>query len=298
MKTYIGVDLGGTNVRAALVDELGQILHIEKRDARAHESAELIVDNVIQCIQSLPNYQSASGLGIGVPGPVDFKAGWMIMATNIPALTMYPLKKVLEEKLSIPVFLDNDANVAGLAEALVGAGKGKDVVYYVTQSTGIGGALVVNGRVVSGRVGHAGEIGNCIIDPNRDKVNHLNVGAIENEASGTAIIRKGQALLSEEIKSAYDVFKRMNADPQAKAIITTMAQDMATMFSYIAHIVDPDAFIIGGGVSLSSDAYFDIMKQSYASKVHPPLANTPFLKAELAEPGLIGAAMLPKSQGV
>lgn len=298
MKTYIGVDLGGTNVRAALVDELGQILHIEKRDAQAHESAEIIVDNLIQCIQSLPNYQSAVGIGIGVPGPVDFKAGRMIMATNIPALTMYPLKKILEEKLSIPVFLDNDANVAGLAEALVGAGKGKDVVYYVTQSTGIGGALVVNGRVVSGRVGHAGEVGNCIIDLNRDKVNHLNVGAIENEASGTAIIRKGQALLSKEITSAYDVFKRMNEDPQAKAIITTMAQDMATMFSYIAHIVDPDAFIIGGGVSLSSDAYFDIMKQSYASKVHPPLANTPFLKAELAEPGLIGAAMLPKSQGV
>lgn len=298
MKTYIGVDLGGTNVRAALVDELGHILHIEKRDARAHESAEIIVDNLIQCIQSLPNYQSAVGIGIGVPGPVDFKAGWMIMATNIPALTMYPLKKVLEERLSIPVFLDNDANVAGLAEALVGAGKGKDVVYYVTQSTGIGGALVVNGRVVSGRVGHAGEVGNCIIDPNRDKVNHLNIGAIENEASGTAIIRKGQTLISKDITSAYDVFKRMNDDPQAKAIITTMAQDMATMFSYIAHIVDPDAFIIGGGVSLSSDAYFDIMKQSYASKVHPPLANTPFLKAELAEPGLIGAAMLPKSQGV
>jgi glucokinase len=298
MITYIGIDLGGTNVRAALVDEHGNILHVVKRDSKALEDAESIVNNLIECIQELPNYQSSKGIGLGVPGPVDVKEGWMLMATNIPALTKYPLKNVLETRLSLPVFLDNDANVAGLAEALVGGGKGKDVVYYVTQSTGIGGALIVHGKIVSGRVGHAGEVGNLIVDLHRDHVNHLNVGAIENEASGRAIIRKAQALINPNIQSAYDVFKIKDINPQARQIIETMAIDMGTMFSYIAHIVDPDVFIIGGGVSKSSDLYFETMISSYASKVHPPLANTPFIKAQLDEPGLIGAAMLPKSQGV
>jgi glucokinase len=298
MNTYIGIDLGGTNIRAAIVDDRGHVHEVVKRDSKALEDAETIINNLVECIQELPNYEKALGIGLGVPGPVDVKEGCMLMATNIPALTKYPLKKVLEAKLSLPVFLDNDANVAGLAEALVGAGKGKDVVYYVTQSTGIGGALIVHGKIVSGRVGHAGEIGNLIIDLHRDHINHLNVGAIENEASGRALIRKGQSLIDPNIESAYEVFKLKDTHPQARQIIETMAFDMGTMFSYIAHIVDPDAFILGGGVTKSSDLYFETMINSYASKVHPPLANTPFIKAQLDEPGLIGAAMLPKSQGV
>ena len=298
MKMYIGIDLGGTNVRAALVDEQGTIHQVVKRDSRAHESAPVILNNLIECIQELPGYEKAVGIGLGVPGPVDVKAGYMLMATNIPALAKYPIKLELESQLHIPVFLDNDANVAGLAEALVGAGRGKDVVYYVTQSTGIGGALIVHGKIVSGRVGHAGEVGNLIIDLRRDHINHLNVGAIENEASGTALIRKGQMLVDSSIESAYDVFKQMKSNEQARHIVETMARDMGTMFSYIAHIVDPDVFILGGGVTKSSEYYFDTMIESYVSKVHPPLASTPFLKAELDEPGLVGAAMLPKSQGV
>jgi glucokinase len=298
MKTYIGIDLGGTNIRAAIVDEQGHIHHVSKRDSKALESADVILNNLVECIQELPQYENALGIGLGVPGPVDVKEGCMLMATNIPALTKYPLKKELETQLNLPVFLDNDANVAGLAEALVGAGKGKDVVYYVTQSTGIGGALIVHGKIVSGRVGHAGEVGNLIVDLHRDHVNHLNAGAIENEASGRALIRKGQALIDSSIESAYDVFKLKESNHQAKQIIETMAFDMGTMFSYIAHIVDPDVFVLGGGVTKSSDLYFETMIESYASKVHPPLANTPFLKAQLEEPGLVGAAMLPKSQGV
>ena len=295
---YIGVDLGGTNVRAALVDDAGHIHHIVKRDSKALESSEIIIENLIDCITSIPDYQTAKGIGLGVPGPVDVKAGCMFMATNIPALTMFPLKEVLEKRLSIPVFLDNDANVAGLAEALVGAGKDKDVVYYVTQSTGIGGALIVHGQIVSGRVGHAGEIGNLIIDPHRASINHLNDGAVENEASGTALVRKAQTFIDPTITSARDLFLLVETNEVAKRIVETMAHDLGVMFSYIAHIVDPDAFIIGGGVSKSSEYYLELMKQAYASKVHKPLANTPFLKAQLDEPGLVGAAMLPKSQGV
>lgn len=295
---YIGVDLGGTNVRAALVDESGTIHHVVIRDSLAHASASVIMDNLVDCICALPNYQTAKGIGLGVPGPVDVKAGWMTMATNIPALTCYPLRAELESRLHLPVFVDNDANVAGLAEALIGAGKGNDVVYYITHSTGIGGALVVHGKIVSGRVGYAGEIGNLIVDLNREHLNHLNVGAIENEASGTALVRKSQMMIDPTITSAAQLFALKATHPQAKWIIETMAADMGTMLSHIAHIVDPDVFVLGGGVTKSSDHYFAEMIASFKAKVHEPLADVPFLKAQLAEPGLIGAAMLPKSQGV
>lgn len=298
MKMYIGVDLGGTNVRAALVDEGGTIHHVIKKDSLAQASASVIMDNLIACIMELPNYQHAKGIGLGVPGPVDVKAGCMTMATNIPALTRFPLKFELESRLHLPVFVDNDANVAGLAEALIGAGKGNDVVYYITHSTGIGGALVVNGKIVSGRVGYAGEIGNLIIDLRRDQLNHLNVGAIENEASGTALVRKAQMMIDPSITSAAQLFDLKATHPQAKHIIDMMASDMGTMLSHIAHIVDPDVFVLGGGVTKSADHYFNEMIESFKAKVHQPLADVPFLKAQLAEPGLIGAAMLPKSQGV
>ena len=122
--------------------------------------------------------------------------------------------------------MDNDANVAGLAEALVGSGKGEQVVYYITHSTGIGGALVVNGRVVSGRYGYAGEVANIIVERNRPKLNHLNAGAVENWASGTAIVMQGKERISEEINSAQHVFElAQEGNEIAEEIINNMIED-------------------------------------------------------------------------
>ena len=198
----------------------------------------------------------------------------------------------------MPAYVDNDANVAGLAEALVGAGKGLPVVYYVTISTGIGGALIVDGKVVSGKHGHAGEIANIIIDRNREKVNHLNIGAVENEASGVAITRKGKALFGDQIRHAGDVFDlAKQGNPQAQSIADNMAYDLAVMFSVIAHIADPWMFVIGGGMMQSKDVFMDKVVANFKNLVHVPMRDTLFETAKLEEPGIIGAAMLPISHG-
>ncbi len=298
MKKYIGVDLGGTNVRVAKVTADGQILAEVKSPSYAQDGPSKVMENLIRCIKEIDGYADCSGIGVGVPGPVDTTQGVMLMATNLPGFEFYPIAKTLQDEFGLPTYVDNDANVAGLAEALVGAGKGLPIVYYVTHSTGIGGALIVDGKVVSGKHGHAGEIGNIIIDRARKKYNHLNVGAVENEASGTSLVRKAKEQIDDKITSAGELFALAKAgDERALKIVDTMAFDFAMMFSAIAHVCDPYAFIVGGGVMKSKDLYFNKMIEYYMQHVHTGMRTVEFRGAQLDEPGLIGAAMLPVSFG-
>ncbi len=299
MKTYLGIDLGGTNVRVAKVSENGEILAQVKSPSYALEGPEIVVNNLKKLIREIPDYESCSGIGIGVPGPVDTLNGIMVISTNLKGFAGYPIAKVLQDEFNIPTFIDNDANVAGLAEALVGAGKCMPVVYYVTLSTGIGGVLISNGQPISGHNGFAGEIANLIVKKNGKKINALNAGAVENEASGTAIVRKGRELISKEITHAGEVFNLAESGNEtAKKIVDEVVDDLALMFSMIAHVCDPWAFIIGGGMMKSKDMFIPKVEEKFKEYVHEQMRNTLFLSAQLDEPGVIGAAMLPVSRGV
>lgn len=293
MKKYIGVDLGGTNVRVAIVTDTGQILEEVKRSSLADQGPTVVLDNIINMISTLQDKDEAISVGVGIPGPVDAEKGCITIATNLKDFQFFPVVDYLEKRLNLKVYLDNDANVAGLAEALVGAGGGEKVVYYITQSTGIGGALIVDGKVVSGRVGYAGEVANIIVDRDRPKLNHLNAGAVENWASGTGIVEQAQNSISKDITSAYDVFKlAQDGHPEAITIIDSMIVDFAMMLSIIAHVTDPYVFVIGGGVTKSSELYLDKVIEKYKEMVHPTMRDTKFKIASLDEPGVIGAAML------
>lgn len=298
MNYYLGIDLGGTNVRVAKVSKEGKILDVKQNPSLAKESAETIFKNICDTIEELGTLEHCLGIGICVPGPVDQEKGWLNMATNIPALAKFPLVKRLEAFTNLPVYMDNDANVAGLAEALVGAGAGLPVVVYVTHSTGIGAGIIVNGQAVSGKHGYAGEVANLIIDPRAPKVNHLNVGALENLASGTALVHKAQQEIDPKIESGrelFDLYKQGHS--KAIEIVEQMSKDFAVGLSLIAHVVDPHVFVIGGGVSKSADIYFDKVKEYYNQHVHEGMKNVDIVLAQLAEPGIIGAAMLPVSHG-
>lgn len=294
MKTYIGVDLGGTNVRTAIVDEQGHILNECKRATDAQKGPEHVVPKIIEMIESLDGYQQCFGIGLGVPGPVDTEKGCMLMSTNLLGFTNYPLAQTMEKHFDIPVFIDNDVNVACLGEATLGSGRHAKSVYYITISTGIGGALVVDQRVIAGKHGYAGEIGNMIIDRNRSKVNDLNIGALENEASGTAITRKGKSLFGEDIRHAGDIFALIDKDDQkALALVDLMAYDIAQAMSSIALIVDPEVFVLGGGVMKSKNYFLPKVIEYYHEMIFAPMKNVQIMEATLAEPGIIGAAMLP-----
>lgn len=294
MKYYIGIDLGGTNVRVAKVSETGEVQQVVKRPSRALEGKEIVVDNIIEMIEEIDGFESVSGIGLGVPGPVDTYEKVMKLATNLPGFEGFKVTEKIEARFGIPVYLDNDANVAGLAEAIHGAGKGKPITYYVTISTGIGGALVVNNRLVSGANGYAGEIANIIVDRNREKVNNLNIGAVENEASGTALTRKGKATFGESINHAGDVFDlAAKGNEDALKIVDQAAYDLAVMFSTIAHVVDPHIFVLGGGVMAAKDVFLSKTMDYFKQLVHIQMRDVAFVEAQLPDPGIVGAAMLP-----
>lgn len=299
MKDYIGIDLGGTHLRVAVIDESGLVKREEKIESEAYEGPDHVMKRMIALIHKMKAGYIISGMGIGFPGPIETLTNDIIMSTNLPRFDHFPAVKMLEEEFGLPVFIDNDANVAGLAEALVGAGKGKHSVYYVTLSTGIGGGLIVNGNTISGKHGHAGEIANIIVDRNRPKINHLNAGAVENWASGTAITRLGQATFGDQIKHAGHVFDLAEkGNEQAMKIVDDVCYDLAMMFSAIAHVADPDVFVVGGGMMKSKHVFFDKMVALYRDLVHTGMRDVEFVQAQLSEPGIIGAAMLPISKGV
>ncbi len=220
MKSYIGIDLGGTNVRVAKINEQGEILAQVKGPSYGQEGPEKVMANIKNLVREIPDWQECAGIGVGVPGPVDTKAGRMVLSTNLPGFADYPFAEEMTKEFGLPTFLDNDANVAALAEALVGAGKGLTYVFYTTISTGIGGCLVVDGKTVSGKHGFGGEVANIIIDRNRERVNYLNVGAIENEASGTGLKRKYEARTGVSIEHTGVVFDLAGqGDPAAQECV-------------------------------------------------------------------------------
>lgn len=291
----IGIDVGGTNIRVAIVNEAGQIQQLIKGQTDIHLGSQHVMQKLKDMIKSLDGYEQCIGIGLAVPGSVDTKLRVMLLASNLPGFAYYPIAEELETEFHIPVYMDNDANAAGLGEALQGAAKGSSSCYYVTISTGIGGAFVLDGKVVSGKHGHAGEIGNLIIDRYRKKVSALNAGAVECEASGTALTRKGKEYF-ESVEHAGDVFDlARKGNKEAVRLCDEMAYDIAVMFSMIAHICDPDIFVIGGGVMKGKDVFFEKMIAYFHTMVHKGMKNVEFKEAVLIEPGIIGAAMMPLS---
>ena len=299
MNYYVGIDLGGTNVRIAKVDDMGKIVQDVIAPSHGLEGPEKIEENILTLLRQF-DLSDVKSIGLAIPGPVDGEKNVITMATNIPGCENYPFADNMQKVTGIPVFLDNDANAAGLAEAVLGSGRGYNVVYFLTHSTGIGGALVINGRVIQGHKGYAGEVANVIVDPDAKQYPvyaHLNRGGVETVASGTAMGLIGKELIGEEGDSARKVFVlAAEGNEIAKAIVDKMSKDFATCLAAISAIVAPDCFVIGGGCSNSSALYFEKLKEYFRSMAHEGMRDVPILKASLSEPGVIGAAMIGKSR--
>lgn len=298
MKHYLGVDLGGTNIRVGKVDELGKIIQVVSGPSDGTKGPDVVLANLFKLIEQIENYSDCSGIGLGVPGPVDTANGIMTLSTNLEGFRGFKLKEYVEKRLNMPAFVDNDANVAGLAEAFVGAGKDKKIVYYFTISTGIGGALIVNKQLISGKSGYAGEIGNIIVDPHKSPNSlGLNTGSLESEAGGRSLTLKAQKIFGDKIKHAGDFFALVeNKNPKALVLFDEFITQLATGISAVGHIIDPHVFVVGGGMLKSKDVWFDKFVDKYRTLVHPGMSDVEFKTAVLEEPGLVGAAMLPLSK--
>lgn len=298
MNYYVGIDLGGTNVRIAKVDDDGRIVQDVIAPSHGLEGPEKIEENILDLLKQF-DLTDVKSIGLAIPGPVDGERNVITQATNIPGCEGYPFAANMQQETGIPVFLDNDANAAGLAEAVLGAGRGYHEVYFLTHSTGIGGALVIDGKVISGHKGYAGEVANVIVDPDAKQYPvyaHLNRGGVESVASGTAIGLIGKELIGEKGDSARKVFLLAGEGNEvAEAIVDKMSKDFATCLAAISAICAPDCFVIGGGCSHSSAIYFSKVREYFRSMAHEGMRDVPILKAQLSEPGVLGAAMIGKS---
>ncbi len=283
----IGVDLGGTQLRAGLVAKSGKIICLKVLPTHAADGAQVVTERLIAVIQSLPDWQQANFIGVGVPCATSKDGNMLQLASNLPGFDGFPLRDRLEKSLGRSVLLENDANAACLGEALLGAGRGYESMAYITLSTGIGGGIYENGRLLRGTQGAACEFGSITMDSSRPAFGGLPRGAVESEISGTALVRRAGASYNH----AGEVF----ADPRCAALTEDFVHGMAVLLSNVACMYDPACFVLGGGCMKSQRYFWDALCKAYVDFAQETYRNIPLLPALLEEPGLVGAALLQSS---
>jgi glucokinase len=294
MGLRIGIDLGGTNVRVALVNEKGSIVEFLQASTESEKGYQQVIEKMSLMIEKVSEGAEIDGIGIGAPGPLDIKKGVILSPPNLPGWDNIPLVEILSGKFGTPVFLNNDANVAALAEANVGSGVGYESVFYITVSTGIGGGFVINNKLFNGAHGYAGEVANMIIDPNGYQHSVLNKGSFEGLASGTSIGRRAEQDfgITGGAKQVFTLAAEGNE--QARKIIDETVTYLAMGIANIAHTVNPELFVMGGGVMESIEFILLPLQEKVKKFLFPELASSiKIVPASLTgKAGVIGAAML------
>ena len=312
----IGIDVGGTNVKIALVNDEGKILYSNSVPTRAEMGYEYTVNNIKQAIYDLLKEtklepKDIQGIGFGFPGQVDYKAGIVRNAPNIPGWVEIPIAKIFEDEFHIPTRVDNDVRCAALGELNYGAGKGCENLICITVGTGIGSGLVVNGRLVRGASNAAGEIGHIKLQMNGGPICGCgDTGCLEAFASGPAIvalaedyIRGGKSTKFRELANGapitpYIVCEATKAgDPVAQRIFTIVGEYIGIGLASVVNLLNPEKIIIGGGVADAGEYLFNPLTETLKKRamklagetvkvVHAQLGNTA---------GVIGASLLIES---
>lgn len=286
----IGIDIGGTQLRAAVFDGEWQMLERfaapNDREQGARENARKLVEFV------RAHREGCRGIGIGCPGPLDFARGLILNPPNLYGWDGFEIVRYFEEETGIPTRLNNDANVAGLAEALRGAGQGYESVFYLTVSTGVGGAFVYRGELLNGANSSAAEVFNLIV--NEDAYCHkgANPGSLNEQCGGHAIARIASRRFGRAV-TAPELFALWRAgDALAEELTARCAENLAKGIANIACVVDPEVFVVGGSIALRNPDFVERIRQrAKRYLLHPETFR--LLPAALGgDAGLTGAALL------
>ena len=217
----IGIDIGRTQLRVAEVTAEGVVV---RREAIAHDHGMGPEENLDRLLAIVDSWDVAyKGIGVGAPGPLDFAAGEVLNPPNLPGWENFGLADFLTDRTGKPVLVNNDANVAGLAEAIVGAGAGHTSVFYFTVSTGVGGAYIFRGEIVGGAHSCAAEVFNMLVADDKFHRPHMNPGALEDHASGTAIGRIASERAGHALDAAQVFAMASKGDRLAKEVIDVAA---------------------------------------------------------------------------
>lgn len=305
----IGVDLGGTNVRAAALDRRGKVLATAERPTEVPRGTRRILTNIQSVATEASKPVQVKGktllaVGVGAPGPINLTTGVIHQAPNIPQWKRFPLRERLSQIFPCPVFLENDANAATLGEGWVGAAKGKKNFLMLTLGTGVGGGVVNEGRLVHGAEGMAGELGHVVVKANGARCNCGGRGCVEVYASATGIKR----LLREKLKGKKSWQRYTNArgeldvaqiyraakagDRIAREVLTQAGSYLGVAMASFINIFNPELIVVGGGVAQSWDLLIPAAKREVDRRAfHLPARLARIVPAKLGPyAGWLGAA--------
>jgi glucokinase len=302
------VDLGGTHLRVALVDDAGRILKQLKQETPRGDSANCIVNALANAADEWGDEKPrVIATSIMVPGAVDSDMAVVLQAPNLPSLVNFGLKAALEERLGWPVFLENDANAAAVGEMWLGAARDCRNVMSVTLGTGVGGGLILDGKLWRGSHGSAGEIGHTTVDPFSGlKCKCGNIGCLELFASATAIVRMTREnlsqfpdsrLKSEELtaKRVYDAGRA--GDELALAVFRRFGMYLGIGLSNLINLIDPQIIVITGGAANGWDLFAGEMYRQVEERAFRSISQqVRIARAECGDnAGLLGAAWLAQT---
>jgi len=303
-------DLGGTHLRFAIVDLNGQIFGREMQATPKAEDAGEIVDALVNAVGECERKAAEQGaricaVSVVVPGTVDLPDGVVVTAPNLPSLDGFNLKAALERELKWPVIIENDANAAALGEMWRGAGRGYRTLICVTLGTGVGGGIILDGKLWRGVDGSAAEIGHIGVDPfGGVRCNCGSYGCLEVYASATAIVRMTREALprypdsslqhTEELSSAKVYEAGVAGDELALEVFRRMGVYLGVGLANLVNILNPEIVVIGGGLANGWSLFEKHMKQQVIERAFPiPGRRVKIVKAECGDDaGLLGAAKL------
>lgn len=291
MNYAVGIDVGGTNTRVALINDEYKIVE-RVQFSTDTQNPQVTLEKINNVIKGFG--QKIEGIGISCPGPLDLIHGIILETPNLPGWHYFHLTEELQNITGIKVQLQNDANLAGLAEAVIGAGAGKSHVQFLTISTGVGAGFCIDGKIYQGSKGFAQEVANCIVWKNGPSHGVLKSGSIESIASGTAITTRAKNL-GLEVVHAGDVYDlAQEGNELAIQIMEDAYEYLSNFISILYGVLDPDLFVLSGSVALKIPGFIEEIEKRVKGKVFDALKdNIKIVPAALGEDcGLIGAACL------
>ena len=276
MSLAVGIEIGGTKLQAGVGLRDGKLVALVRRTVDPAKGGDGIRGQIPSLLEEAVAKAGGSpkdlvGLGVGFGGPVDSKRGRILLSHQIEGWSDFPLRDWLRKKVEVPVVLQNDAKTAALAEATLGAGKGRRRIFYITVGSGVGGGLVVDGAPDVGQGLGAGEIGHTWVpDPDSGKPDKL-----EHVASGWSIGKRGSRRLGRELSGAEVAALAEKGDAAARRVVEESAEALAIGMGNVLALLHPERFIVGGGVSLMGDLWWGPLKRALAERfAFPPFAQS------------------------
>jgi glucokinase len=309
----IGVDLGGTKMLVGVVDAERRVSFESREQSAGQTEKELLTGLERELSEAIATRPEVAAVGLGLPCTIDQRRGVAINAVNLPIRDL-PIRDLIGERIGLPVFLDNDASAAALAEHLYGAARGAQNAVMVTVGTGIGGGLILGGRVFRGTNGGGSELGHTVVefDGHPCQGSCPNRGCLEAVASGTAIAREGRIAAEREPDSVLGTAlaegraidgvlvteAAKSGDEAAVAVFNLIGRKLGAGLTSFANIFEPEVIVVGGGVAAGAgELLIGPAREEVVSKALPPMNRVSVVGAELGgESGMIGAAAMARRE--